>query len=98
MSTLLRSMSTSQHRGLNLYAEYESLGINDTVSGRQLCYQHSPSLAESTMSRYGGSSGTNDPQRFNNKIETRTHPSTGLQHPYNKARDSLNRFTIIFQG
>ena len=37
ISTLLRSMHISQHRGLNLYTESEGSVINDTASHGQLC-------------------------------------------------------------
>ena len=50
------------------------------------------------MSQYGGGTGNNDPQRLNSKIETRTRPSTGLQHPYDKVKDLLSRFPTTFQG
>ena len=54
-------------------------------------YQNSLSLAESTISPYSdGGSNIGDPGHTTlNKIETRTHPDTGLQHLFDKGKLSL---------
>ena len=100
MTALLRSMNKTQNRGLHFYAGTDDTGIHNNIQRGQHYYSHSPSLAETTMSRY--SSGTGSNTGYNNtsrpQVVTRAHPSTGLQHPYDKDRNYLSRFPVTFKG
>ena len=69
----------------------------------RIIIKKSPSLAETTISRYSGGGNNNSDTgnsscTVSNNIETRTHPNTGLQHSYNKSQDFINRFPIGFEG
>ena len=96
MTVLLRSLNTIQNRGLAL-----ATNSNEISTRGQHYYQHSLSLAETTISRYSRG-GNNNEDTGNasctvpNNIETQTHPDTGLQHPYDKSRDFIIRFPIGF--
>ena len=66
-------------------------------------FQQVPSLAVYTLTRYNGGGGNNNvAHKFTSNntgnVETRTHPSTGLQHPYDNERNFLSRFPIGFDG
>ena len=96
MTVLLRSLNTAKNRGLAL-----ATNINENSNRGQHYYQHSPSLAETTISRYSGGGNNNGDTgnsscMVSNNIETRTHPDTGLQHSYDKSRDFISQFPIGF--
>ena len=98
MTDLLRSLNTTQNRGLAL-----ATNSNENSTRGQRYYQQSPSLAETPISRYSGGSNNNgdtgnSSRTISNNIETRTHPDTGLQHPYDKSRDFISQFPIGFEG
>ena len=80
MTALLRSMNTTQNRGLNLYAGIDGTGNHDNTTRGQNYYSRSPFLVETTMSRYnnGTGSGTGNNDLSRPPVVTQTHPSTGL--------------------
>ena len=100
MTALLRSMNKTQNRGLNFYAGTDGTGNHGNMARGQNYFSHSPSLAETTMSRYnsGTGSGTSNNDSSRPQVVTRTHPSTGLQHPYDKDRNYLSQFPVTFKG
>ena len=60
-------------------------------------------VAESTIARYSTpdkNSLDSGSFTYNNRapVETRCHPVSGLQHPYDKDRDLLSLFAIHFNG
>ena len=66
----------------------------DNHNRGQSYWQQGPSLIESTLARYGdGNVKSTQPT-----IETRTHPKTGLQHPFSKKKNYLSDYTVGFRG
>ena len=103
MTTLLRNLNTTQNRGLDLATHVNHGQQQHNPSHGQKNYQQGPSQAENTLQRYnGGGQDNNVGNNFGNNnfhnVETRTHPGTGLQHPYDKERDFLSRFPLGFEG
>ena len=95
MTTLLHNLNTTRNRGLDLATQGNHRNLQDYSMHWQKYYQQGPSQAENTLQRYnGGGDNNNARNRFKNincgNVETRTHPSTGLQHPYDKERDFLS--------
>ena len=98
MTDLLRSLNTTQNRGLAL-----ATNSNENSTRGQRYYQQSPSLAETPISRYSGGSNndgdtSNSSCTVSNNNETRTHPDTSLQHSYDTSQDFISRFPIGFEG
>ena len=93
---LFREMQASRQRGINL----ETIGIQNSDSGNigsSYAYQQSPSIAEQTIRQ---NTPGYAPTHSNNqlKVETRTHPQSGLQHPFDKDNNFLSRFPVDFRG
>ena len=84
MIVLLRSLNTTHNKELEL----STPGTDDSSRGQK--NQQSPSLVETTISRYSyGVTNNGDTSNFSrtgsSHIETRTHPDIGLQYSYNKS-------------
>ena len=93
LKELLREMNPTRNRGTNLgthgYCEPDTAS-----SGSSLAYQQGGSIAEQTISQYSqGSSRT-----AGKPVETRKHPETGLEHPFDKDHNYLSRFPVDFKG
>ena len=95
MTILLRKLNLTQNRGSDLATHGNHGNLKDYSMHGQNYYQQGPSQAENTLRRYnGGRDNNNVRNRFENitsgNVETHTHPSTGIQHPYEKERDVLS--------
>ena len=91
MTSLLHSMNTTQNRGINLYSGNNAGDAHQNSSRSDIYFSPGPSLAEKILSRYnGGDNGWN-------KVPTKIHPSSGLEHPYDQENNLLSRFPITFQ-
>ena len=99
LQKLIQEVQPSRHRGtaLEVHADLES---DNNPSGYALSYQQGASLAERTIGRYSQPNEYNKPNSFRSqiKVETRKHPVTGVEHPYDKDRNFLSRFPLGFKG
>ena len=92
MAVMFRTINNSAARGLTTMHHEE-------ISVGNMYFQNSPSLAEQTLSKYHHDPISKEPPLSRNlHIETRIHPVTGLQHPFDKARNFLSRFPLGFRG
>ena len=92
MAVMFRTMNNTAGRGLT------TMHNEETVQGN-LYFQNSQSIAEQTLSRYHNDNSGKDVSNLRKShIETRRHPVTGLQHPYDTSRNFLSRFPLGFRG
>ena len=100
-------MQHTRNRGMSLGIQGNNGSENITSSqtstfsdnhGYNLAYQHEQSIAKQTLQRYGSGSSHYTPRQNRAKIETKTHPTTGLQHPFDKERKFLSWFPLGFRG
>ena len=99
MATMFRSMNPNTQRGTTMqYSDDNAHGYHNDHARGVAYFQNSASLAETTLARYNEPTNSNPTTRFNADVETRLHPETGLQHPYNKSDDFLSRFPLGFRG
>ena len=100
-------MNPIRNRGMNL----ETHGIPEpaaSYSWSSLAYQQDGSIAEKATSQYsqcgiqtrGGQPLQNHLQygSAGNTVETKNHPETGLQYPFDKEHNFLSRFPVDFKG
>ena len=59
--------------------------------GSNFAYSQGQSIAEQTLQRYGPDNNNSTQNQFNIKINTREHPVTGLQHPFDSEKTYLSR-------
>ena len=71
---------------------------HEEYTNGQSYFTQIPSLVEATIARYNNGNGNINSINNGGKLDTRTHPDTGLQYPYNKVGDFLCRFPMDFQG
>ena len=83
---------------LNNHGIYDNArGYDDDHSRGVAYFQNSTSLAETTLARYNAPNTTAQPASSDSNVETRVHPETGVQHPYNASMDFLSRFPLGFR-
>ena len=93
MDVLLCSMNPLHQRSMGLANIIE--GDNNQNRNRenadhgQSYFQQGPSLAETTLSWYN-ENNNGDETKKSNEVETRKHPVTGQQYPYDKTRNFLS--------
>ena len=83
-------MQPSRNRGMNL--EIQSQHDTQRTNGSSYSYQQSNYVAEQTIRQYTqGSTQDNQNNAQNNRkmVETRKHPESGLQHPFDPANNFL---------
>ena len=95
MTKIIQNMQGHTNRGGHNNLSAAAHTSSSSHQGRhqgQSFFQNSPSLAETTMGKYNGVS------THPNSIPTKTHPKTGLQHPYNSRKDYLSEYPVTFRG
>ena len=97
---MLRGLNNSTTRGQSLHTSTLSDTNDDVTRHGQSYFQQRASLAETTIARYNNNDTNVNPNYKNKetKIETRLHPETGMQHPFDSSAIFLSRFPIGFQG
>ena len=96
MTSLLRRLYTTQHRGLSINTMAATENTHEEYTNDHSYFTQIPSLVEATMVRYNNGNSNIKPINNGGKLDTRTHPDTGLQHPYNEVGDFLCRFPMDF--
>ena len=98
MTSLLCSLNSTKHRGLSINTMPATGDTHKEYANGQLYFTQGTSLAEDNIARYNDGNGNRNPINNDSKLDTRTHPDTGLQHPYDTVRNFLSQLPLYFQG
>ena len=96
MTSRLRRPNTTQYRKLSMNTMNATGNTHENYVNSQSYYTQGLSLAEANIARYNDVNGNRKTINNDIKLDTRTNPDTGLQHPYNKVCYFFILFSLDF--